>query len=417
MAVEELFLRLGVALFAGLLIGLERGWQRRGGAEGSRPAGLRTFGLIGLAGGLWALLARELGALVLGLAALVLGLVLAVTYWTEARERRTFGATTEIAAFVAFALGAVAVEGHLAVAAGGAVVTAVLLGLKPPLHGWVERLTEAELRGALKLLLISVVVLPVLPNRGYGPWEAFNPYTIWWLVVLIAGISFVGYVAVRVLGARYGLLLTGFAAGLMASTPLALTFARMGRHEPGRAAVLAAGILAAASTMFPRALVVASVLHPPLATELAPPLLAMMLAGYVLAAWWWRESAGDETGDTLPIRNPFEMGPALRFGVLLALVMLLARALEHWVGDVGLYALALVSGLTDVDAITLSLAGMADTGTALGVAATGIVIAAIANTVFKAMLVIFVGGNGLAWRVGGSALVVVAAGAGVLALP
>lgn len=416
MAVEELFLRLGVALFAGLLIGLERGWQRRGGPEGSRPAGLRTFGLIGLAGGLWALLGRELGAFVLGLATLVLGLILAVTYWTEARERGTFGATTEVAAFVAFALGAVAIEGHLAVAAGGAVVTALLLGLKPPLHGWVERLSGAELRGVLKLLLISVVVLPVLPNRGYGPWEALNPYTIWWMVVLIAGISFVGYVAVRVLGARYGLLLTGFAAGLMASTPLALAFARIGRQEPGRAPVLAAGILAAASTMFPRALVVAGVLHPPLATALASPLLAMMIAGYALAAWWWRESAGHEAGGTPPIRNPFEMGPALRFGVLLAAVMLLARALEHWAGDAGLYALATVSGLTDVDAITLSLADLAGGGTALGVAATGIVIAAIANTVFKATLVIVVAGNGLAWRIGGSAAVIVAAGAAVLSL-
>lgn len=416
MAVEELFLRLGVALFAGLLIGLERGWQRRGGAEGSRPAGLRTFGLIGLAGGLWALLGRELGALVLGLAALVLGLILAVTYWTEARERQTFGATTEIAAFVVFALGAVAIEGHLAVAAGGAVVTALLLGLKLPLHGWIERLSQAELYGALKLLLISVVVLPVLPNRGYGPWEAFNPYTIWWMVVLIAGISFVGYVAVRTLGARYGLLVTGLAAGLMASTPLALTFARIGRHEPARAAVLATGILAAASTMFPRALAVASVLHPPLATALAPPLLTMMVVGYVLAAWWWRESAGSDAGGELPIRNPFEISPALRFGALLAVVMLLAQALEHWVGDTGLYALAMASGLTDVDAITLSLAGMAGSGTTLAVAATGIVIAAIANTVFKALLVIFVAGNGLAWRVGGSALVMIAAGAGVLAL-
>lgn len=416
MTVEDLFLRLGVALFAGLLIGLERGWQRRDDAEGSRPAGLRTFGLIGLAGGLWALLGRELGALVLGLAAVVLGLVLAVTYWIEARERRQFSATTQAAAFVVFALGALAVEGHLAVAAGGAVVTALLLGLKPPLHGWIKRLTETELRGVLKLLLISVVVLPVLPNRGYGPWEALNPYTMWWMVVLIAGISFIGYVAVRVLGARYGLLLTGFAAGLMASTPLALAFARIGRREPGRAAVLAAGILAAASTMFPRALVVASVLHAPLASRLAAPLLAMMVAGYALAAWWWRESAGHEAGETPPIRNPFEMGPALRFGILLAVVMLLARALEHWVGDIGLYALATASGLTDVDAITLSLAGLAASGTALGVAATGIVIATIANTVFKAMLVIAVAGHGLAWRVGGSALVMVAAGAGVVLL-
>ena len=185
MLVDETLLRLAVALFAGLLIGTERGWQRRSEAEGRRPAGIRTFGLIGLAGGLWALLGRELGSIVLGMAAGVLGGVLALVYWLQVRDRDDYGLTTEIAAFVTFALGAAAMQGHLAVAAAGAVVTALLLGLKPPLHGWLERLSALELRGALKLLLISVVVLPVLPDRGYGPWDALNPYTIWLMVVQI----------------------------------------------------------------------------------------------------------------------------------------------------------------------------------------------------------------------------------------
>ncbi|MDX1609552.1 MAG: MgtC/SapB family protein [Halofilum sp. (in: g-proteobacteria)] len=416
MATDDILIRLLVALFAGLLIGAERGWARRSEEEGRRPAGIRTFGLIGLAGGLWALLGAQLGAVVLGFAAAVLGAMLAVVYWLQVRDRQNYSLTTEVAALVTFALGAIALEGHLVVAAAGAVVTAALLGLKPPLHGWLQRITRLELHGALKLLLVSVVVLPVLPDRGYGPWEALNPYTIWWMVVLIAGIGFVGYVAVRLLGARYGLLLTGFAAGLMASTPLALAYARIARERPQHAGVLAAAILAASSTMFPRALAVASVLAPSLFAHLAAPMLAMMAAGYATAAFWWlRESAVAE-GAEAPIRNPFELLPALQFGLLLAVVTVLAHALERWVGESGLYALAFVSGLTDVDAITLSLVGFVDDGLAVTVVANGIVIAAMANTGFKAALVLTVGGRVPGLRVVASVLVVLLAGATALAV-
>jgi len=415
MAADDLLLRLSVALFAGLLVGTERGWQRRKAAEGERAAGIRTFGLIGLAGGLWALLGVRLGELVLGLAVVALGALLAVVYWLQVRERHEYGVTTEVAALVTFALGAVAVEGHLVAAAAGAVVTAFLLGFKPPLHGALQKISGIELRGALKLLLVSVVVLPVLPDRGYGPWDALNPYTIWWMVVLIAGIGFVGYIAVRLAGARYGLLLTGFAAGLMASTPLALAYARIGRERPAHAPVLAAGILAASSTMFPRALVVATVLAPPLFSHLAAPLLAMMAAGYAAAAFWWYRGADTSADTEPPIRNPFELAPALQFGLLLGLVTLMAHALEAWVGESGLYVLALVSGLTDVDAITLSLAGFVDQGVAVRVAATGIVIAAMANTAFKAGLVIVVGGRAPGLRMAASVAIILLAGAVALA--
>ncbi len=262
-----------------------------------------------------------------------------------------------------------------------------------------------------------MVILPVLPNRGYGPWEALNPYVIWWMVVLIAGIGFVGYVAVRIAGARYGLLLTGFAAGLMASTPLALAFGRLGRGSPRNAPVLAAAILAASSTMFPRALAVASVVEADLFARLAVPLLAMMLAGYLAAALWWHGARRAPEDTEPPIRNPFELLPALRFGALLALVMLLAHGLERWAGDTGLYALALISGLTDVDAITLSFARLSADAAMLTVAANGIVIAAMANTAFKAVLVAAVGGRRLGLRVAVSALAMLVVGGLALLVP
>jgi len=416
MTAEEAFLRLAVALFAGLLIGTERGWQRREAAEGERAAGIRTFGLIALAGALWHLLGRELGALVLGAAALVLGLMLIAAYWLALRERHDYSLTSEVAALVTFALGALAMAGYLAVTAAVAVVTALLLGLKLPLHGALRRIEETELRAALQLLLVSVVVLPVLPDQGYGPWDALNPRNLWAMVVLIVGIGFIGYVAVRIAGTRYGLLLTGLAAGLMASTPLALAFARLGRSAPANAPVLVAAILAASSTMFPRALAVASLIAPALLAPLAPPLLAMMLAGYAAAGYWWWRSGGAAEDAEPPLTNPFELLPALRFGALLAAVTLAAHALQHWVGDAGLYGLALVSGLTDVDAITLSLAGFAGETAGLGVAATGIVLAAMANTVFKAALVAAVGGRAMGAAMAGPALLILGAGGAVLAL-
>jgi len=415
MAADDLLLRLSVALFAGLLVGTERGWQRREEAEGERAAGIRTFGLIGLAGGLWALLGGQLGQVVLGLAATALGALLAVVYWLQVRDRHDYSVTTEVAALVTFALGAVAVAGYLVAAAAGAVVTAFLLGFKPPLHGALRNISGIELRGALKLLLVSVVILPVLPNRGYGPWEALNPYTIWWMVVLIAGIGFVGYIAVRLAGARYGLLLTGFVAGLMASTPLALAYARIGRDRPRHAPVLAAAILAASATRFPRARALATAIAPALFSHLAAPLLTMMLAGYATAAFWWCRGSEKSTDAEPPIRNPFELLPALKFGLLLGGVTLLAHALREWAGESGLYVLAVVSGMTDVDAITLSLAGFVEDDVAVAVAATGIVIAAMANTAFKAGLVMVVGGRASGLRVAAAAAIILLAGAIALA--
>lgn len=398
MSTEQTFLALAVALFAGLLIGAERGWQQRDRREGERAAGIRTFGLLGLAGGLAGLLARQYGVLVLAAGLLVAGAFALTVYTLSRRHSGDVGMTTEVAAFVTFALGAVAIAGELAVAAAAAVVTAVLLGLKPRLHGWLASVSQLELAGALRLLLVSVVVLPVLPNRGYGPWDALNPFVLWSMVVLIAAIGFVGYVAVRLLGTRYGLLLTGAAAGLMASTPLALAFGRLGRQSPQNAGVLVAAILVASSTMFPRALILATAVAPDLLAALAGPLLFMMAAGYGCAGLAWRQQERDASAPQPPIRNPFELGPALRFGALLVVVTLAAHGLEAWVGQQGLYALAFVSGLTDVDAITLSLAGFVGERSGIDVIATGILIAAMANTVFKAGLVVAAGGRAMVGR-------------------
>ncbi len=387
-----IFLDLAIALAAGLLVGVERGWQYRRAEEAERFAGVRSFGLIGLLGGLWALLARELGEVLLGFAFLGFGAVVFMILFLERRDSASQGVTTLVAAMVTFALGALAVAGYQVVAAGGAVVTTVLLSLKPVLHRWVRRLEAKELNAALKLLLISVVLLPVLPDRGFGPWQALNPYTLWWMVVLIAALSFSGYVAMKAVGPRRGTVLTGLLGGLVSSTAVTLSLARLARR-PGAERILAVGILVAAATMFPRVLVEVAVVHPPLLLGVGGPLAAMTLLAGVGAAWLWRRPgrAATPAGSGVTVSNPFELWPAVQFGLLLAAVMFLAVALRHWLGDAGVYLLAAASGLADVDAITLSLARMAAGDLPPQVAARGIVLAAVVNTLVKGLLAAWIG--------------------------
>ncbi|MEF8792478.1 MgtC/SapB family protein [Thiohalorhabdus sp.] len=417
MSVEPLVLfeRLGVALALGLLIGLERGWQLREQAEGSRLAGLRTFGLVGLLGGVWAFLSQGLGPTVLGLGFLALAgvLILAHRQKVQTTEDADYGITTLIAALLTFALGAVAALGHTSIAAAGAVVVALLLGLKPVLHVWLRRLTQTELLAVLKLALISVVILPVLPNRGYGPWNALNPYVLWWLVVLIAAISFVGYFAMKVLGPNRGIPLTGVFGGLTSSTATTLSLSRMARRRAALQGLLAAGVTVSAATMFPRILLEVSVVNPDLLVELSPAVGTMTVLGFAAALILWLLAPGGGNEGEVPLKNPFELGPALQFGALLAGVMLLAEGAQAWFGDAGVYVLAAVSGITDVDAITLSLARLAQGELANEVAVGGVILAAAVNTVVKAGMVAIVGGLRMAAQVGTAFALVLAAGGAV----
>ncbi len=412
----ENFLSLGVALAVGLLIGVERGWHERTAEEGSRIAGIRTFGLIGLLGGLWALVAEQLGELLLGFAFITFAIVIIFAHWQAVLVRKDVGITTVVAALITFALGALAVRGYLTISAAAAVVTATLLSLKPVLHRWLRHLEPAELYGALKLLLISVVLLPVLPNKGYGPWEALNPYAIWWLVVLIAGLSFTAYFAMKIAGPRRGIILTSLLGGMVSSTAVTLSFSRIGKHGV-LSRLLAAGVIAASATMFPRILLEVAVVNPQLLPHLVLPLGVMTLIAYAGAGWFWfRQADGNELAEP-PLRNPFELLPALQFGLLLALVMLLSKAFYAWLGEQGIYLLTVLSSVGDVDAIVLSLARMAEVELADELAARAIVLAAVINTVVKGGLVFLVAGGKMGWRVAVVFLCTLAAGSGTLFFP
>lgn len=405
----EIFQRLALALAVGLLVGVERGWQQRTGPEGSRVAGIRTFGIVGLLGGVAALVSGDMATAAFGLAFLAFAIVLVGAHAVAASRSGDLSATSAVAGLATFLLGATAVRGDMAVAASGAVVVTLLLSVKPVLHRWVGQIEYSELSAVLKLLLISVVLLPVLPNRGYGPWEALNPYEIWWMVVLIAGISFCGYVAVRLAGPRRGLLLTGLFGGLASSTAVAVNFARLSRTNPGAEPLLAAGVVAASATMFLRVLIILAIVQPALLRPLAWPLVAAALVSFAGVAWLARHRGGPAPAPEVRIANPFEFWVALRFGVLLAAIMVLAHALPQWLGRPGIALLAAVSGLADVDALTLSMSRLAGETVSLAAAAAAVGIAAAVNTAVKAGLTIVIGRAGLSFRVSvvlGGALIV-----------
>jgi len=340
--------------------------------------------------------------------------VLTITgYVIESRANPDHGMTTEVALLLTFVLGTLAVAESRLLAASIAVVTALLLSLKGRLHGALRKLSEAELSGALKLLFISVVLLPALPNQGYGPWQAFNPYTTWWMVVLIASIGFAAYVAIRLLGTRHGLLVTALLGGIVSSTAMTITLARLDREKLRPA--LAAGLLATSALMFPRVLLEVGLVNRTLLQSLLAPMLTAGLLYAAGALWhYFRAARLPDSAAEPPLKNPFELGPALRFAGLLVIILFMVAGAQRSLGDTGIYLVSLLSGLTDVDAITLSLANSARTDLDAQVAVRGIFLAALSNSLVKAGLILLIGGRALAMQTLPFMLVGLLAGLAVL---
>lgn len=404
---------LAGALAVGLVLGTERGWEQRAAAEGARPAGLRTFTLAALLGGVTGQLPPAAAAAVLAIAAAGLSGFMALAYWQARRLEHDLGLTTVVALLLALALGAVAGFGQPLAAVAVAVVAALILYLKPQLHGWLARIEPRELIAGLQLLLISAVVLPLLPNRGMGPFAALNPFAIWLFVVLLSALSFLGYLLTKLLGARRGIALAALCGGLVSSTAVTLTFARAARDAPAAARPLAAGIVAASTIMLGRIAAITAAANLPLALRLGPALAAMLvislLASLVLL---WR-SAGPAPASPI-FANPFEFLPALQMGAVIAGVMLLSKTLYALVGEAGLWTVAAVSGLADVDAITLSAAQLGAEEAVLRAAAIAILIAIVANTIVKAVMVALIERGRAAVTVMAAYLLTLLTGCGVL---
>ena len=377
---SEALSRLTVALAIGLLVGLERGWQTRDAEDNRRAAGFRTFALSGLLGGVTGLIALKTSAAVIGWVFLGYMGAFAAFHWLEARSEGRASVTSVVAGMLTFLLGTMAVVGDLQLAIACAVGMTVLLALREPLHRWINSLSWQEIRAVLTLLAMSFLLLPLLPNRPIDPWNAINPHRIWLLAIMIATISFAGYVAVKALGNRLGVFMAAGAGGLASSTATTLALARLAREHPSSSGLLSAGILVASGVMMLRTGAIALALNGALFSPLIPALLTAAAVLGIGAAVLWFRSVQQETPD-LQIANPLEIGTAIKLAALLAAVMLAAELVRRRFGGIGVFVVAALSGVADVDAVTISMARMAGGDVDPNTAAHAIMIAIAVNTV------------------------------------
>jgi len=382
-----------MVLLMGLLIGLERQHSQK--ADEPLFAGFRTFPVIALTGFLAALMARAGAPWLLPVALAGVSAVAVAAYYVTAQGRHK-GATTELVAILTFVLGALAGYDHVIPAAIFAVVTTLLLSIKTPLHQLAEKIQEEELYAVVKFGIVTVIVLPLLPNRTYGPFEVLNPRLIWWMVVLISAVSMLGYVLMRFLGARQGIAVTGFLGGLASSTAVTFGLSQKARDvEAAAARYFALGIVIASTIMYFRVWFLALVVDPSLAHALAWLVGVPALAGVGVAIYLWRSKAGEGEAQ-LKVKNPMELGQAVKFGLLFAVVLFAARASHHYFGSAGVYAASALAGLTDVDAITVSMARLArESVLAPSTANASILLACAMNTLVKGGIAVFIGGKAL----------------------
>ena len=410
--------RFLVALLIGALVGVER--EKSQSASGHRTiAGLRTFILLALLGSVSAWIALHVGgSLVFAITLGAVALAVLTGYVLESRAQPgRLGLSSEFAAIAVFLLGGVVMYGYPELAVALGIVTSAVLAFKQPLHGMVARVGLDDIYAVLKLLIASFIVLPLLPNHAVDPWGALNPYTLWLLVILISGLSLVGYVAVRLLGAAHGTVLTGFAGGLVSSTAVSLSFARQSRTDPGTVAAdaLAAGILTAWAVMFVRVMITVAIVNRELLPTLVRGFGVMALAAAVMALAFYarglRRASVTARGDSLPVKNPFSLGSAVQFALLFAVVLVIVELTHKYAPVEGLYLVAAVAGLTDVDAITLSMAQGSRDGIGFAVATHAIGIAAVSNTLVKCTMVLALGRGPLRPRLAVATAVLVACGA------
>ncbi len=418
----ELIRNFAIALFIGALVGLDRE-KKKAAEQDIGLGGIRTFILFAMAGAISGWLSSELGnvwifiATVGGVSASVI-----VGYVIQARESPAYiGLTTEIAAIVVCLLGGLTLFGYPGVAVALGIGTSAILAFKQPIHGLVGRIGSDDLYAGLKLLIATFIVLPLLPNEAIDPIGALNPYRLWLLVILISSLSLVGYVAVRVLGPGRGTALTGLFGGLVSSTAVTLAFSKRSREEAGHGDVgdvLAAGILLAWVLMFVRVVVEVVVVHISLLPRLLPALGVMGAVSLVAAGWFLRRDAAARQGvpfeGRVPLRNPFSLTSAVKFAAFFAVVLVVVKLVEQYLPGQGFYAVAGLAGLTDVDAITLSMTNYAREGGDPSTAANAIVTAVLTNTMVKAGLTTALATAALRRRVVGATAAILAAGILVL---
>jgi len=396
-----------IALLIGALVGTERENRKRK-EDRESTSGLRTFILLAMVGAVSAWLGLRMGTPWLFIAALLLvtGSQIASYVMTSRVQPEALGLTTEAGALCVCLLGGMTMLGYPELAVGLGIVATAVLAYKEPMHGLVSKLGRDDIYAGLRLLIASFIILPLIPNRTVDPWNALNPYNLWLLVILISALSLAGYIATRWLGPGRGTALTGLTGGLVSSTAVTLSFARGGRDsvEPDAGDTFATGIMVAWGVMFLRVVVEAAVVHLPLVSGLAIPFGVMSLTGLVAAGFFYRRSVREQKGAEkasrdVPLKNPFSLTKAATFGLIFAVILLAVKIVEERFSSQGLYLVSILAGLTDVDAITLTLAKYAKSGGDPATAINAITMAALANTCAKCGLVVALSSRSLKRRV------------------
>lgn len=375
------------AVLAGFLIGLER--ERKRETQGSIFAGIRTFPLIALFGAVIGVLTDSNGPWVLVGSFLPMAVLVALAYWRESKGEKV-GGTTEVAVLVAYGLGVLAGLGEAIAALAGAVLATTILSMRPQLRRFSEAMSRDDLYATVQFAVVTLVILPIVPNESFGPWGVWNPRTIWWQVVLISGLSFVGYVASKIVGPTSGIGLSGLLGGMASSTAVTLSFSERSKKMPALQLVYAAGVLAASAVMVPRVLVLIGVVEPSMVLPTLVSLGTLMVLsalGSLVALSLRRDGAAEGA----EVANPFELRLALQFALLFALILLVAKAAEVYFGAGGLYLASALAGLVKPDAMALTLANQVGDGLAMPVAVRGLAIAVTTNTVFKGVLALSLG--------------------------
>lgn len=380
----------------------------------ARFAGVRTFFMLGSLGGVagWFMAsgwAWGTASLVVALGALVTAAYL---------KSAGVDGTTEVAAILVVGLGMLAGTGELAIASGAGAVTVVALNEKATIHGTLQRIESAELRGALYFAVLALVILPVLPNQSYGPLGGLNPRSLWTVVLIFSGLNYLGYVARRIVGPSHGYAVAGALGGLISSTAVTMNFARRSRELPGVEAPLGIGVVAASTVQLPRVLVLSTILTPPVALALLPILLPAIVAGAALVGWWLSRSALARTDGPQPVsegHSPLGVVSAIRLALVFQATLMGVEFVRTTFGATGIIASAALLGLTDTDALTLAMNRLGRDPSSTALAATAIGVGVLSNALVKGVLAAALGSPGFR-RVAltGLATLALAMGAAVL---
>jgi uncharacterized membrane protein (DUF4010 family) len=404
-------LRLLIAGLGGAAVGLERQWS--GHAEGSaaRFAGIRTFTMLGGVGGLSGVLWTA--GPTAPAAILFAGAVTIVAAAYVARSREDIDGTTEVAALVVLAAGLLAGVGSVRLASGIIAIATLLLVEKSRLHGLVRRIDDVGLRSGVRFAVMALVVLPLLPAGPYGPFGGVRPRALWALVLFFSGLSFAGHVARRLVGSSHGYLVTGLLGGLVSSTNVTLTFARTSRNDRGMARALAFGAVAANAMLYPRVVGATAILGPAVVPALLWYLTLPALVALLVAAMGVRRASAT-TPREVPQSHPLQLTAALQMAALFQGVLMMVFIAREMAGTSGVLTSAAMLGLTDVDALTVSMVRDVATTLSPAVAATGIAIGVLTNTMMKLGLALFFGDRTFKLIAGGAlASMLVAQGAAV----